>query len=470
MFASVHEECRTHVFAVGLERFQQPALGAVEYATDSVRAFAENWIRLGLDAGDCVTLIDEEATKTTVESRLRRWSKTVGTGDMVVFVYSGRGAELNGRTLLFAHDTQPDDLEFSALNLDDVLQSIDRCQPGKTVLFLDLANGLRLEPKPDHVIFASCAPSEVSRASGMMKQRLWLHALNQALAGKVKGLIGEIYADQLQNYLQQEVQRLLRTTWDGAESQTPVSLGVLKGFLIAELKLNESQGLQPMLQDSRLLGERHGRVKTLSGFQKQRGHHEPDRHSQAAVKFIQKIGEGEVEQHATLIYERLKAAFGYRHSDLHKTTGEAAASIRTRDFDVDVWLEQDEHERAHYRMVTEVGALRNPEAIVSDAFDEAFQGVCDTLLIELARPFPVAEKIEELEANPDFADCLEYDGEASFVLRLKRPPLRLEVSSDRILIRLAGAGGLAQLIRYSWEALQTLDRATPLLSTDTGNG
>lgn len=468
MSAPVNEGSRTHVIAVGLERFQQADLGSVEYAADSVRAFAEAWHGLGVDPEDSVLLLDDEATKTTVESRLRRLPKTVGKGDTVVFLYAGRGIECDGRTLLLLSDSQPDDLEFSALGIRELLNSLERCRAGKMILFLDLSEGMELE-EADKLIFVSASPGEVSRASGMLKRRLWLHAISRALTGKVKGFDGEIRADALQAHLVDEVSRLLRSTWDGKEQQTPLALGNLDDVVIAELQPDECKGLEPMLRDSRLLGERGDRVRTLSGFQKQRGHREPDRHSQAAVKFIQKIGANELEQHAARIHQRLKEAFNYGRSDVELATSEEAISIRTPDFDIDVWLEQATEECTSYRMLTEIGTFRNSETILSDAFDQAFEGICDTLLFELSRPFPVAEKIDEIESNPELAKGLDYDGNDAFTLRLSRPPLRLEVSADRILIRLAGVGGLVQLMRYAWEALQTLEGSTSLLTAGADN-
>lgn len=468
---------RTHVFAVGLGRFQKVDLPPVDHVDESVRAVVEAWHSTGLDEEDVALLLNEEATKTAVESRLRRWSAAIGEGDTAVLLYAGRGFDGEGGVHLLAYDSQPDDLEFTSLALAEVLRSLERGRARKLILFLDPEEGLDVRQLDmfgrdrDRVAYVSCSPGEFSRASAVLKQRLWLHALGCALNGEGKNLgTKELRGDLLQEHLRAEVSRLLRSRRDGNERQTPLAFGRLTDLIVTELKADESLELEPLLHDSRLLGERFGRVRSLGGFQKKRGHREPDRHSEAAANFIRKIGVEEIGAHAADICGRLRDAFAYRRADLLRAEGDGAVTIKTPDFDVDVWLEQDPDESVSYRLVTEIMAFRDPRVAADESFDRAFTGICDTLVIEFACPFPVAEKIDQLETDPELGELLEYDGGDSFVLRLSRPPMRVVVSAERMEMRLAGGGGLGELLRNAMAAMQTLNRSIGLLPDVAAKG
>ena len=66
---------RIHLFCVGLENHQMPTLASVPYAEKNARQFTAAWQALGVAATDCVTLLNEQATRTAIESSFRKFLK-----------------------------------------------------------------------------------------------------------------------------------------------------------------------------------------------------------------------------------------------------------------------------------------------------------------------------------------------------------------------------------------------------------
>src|SRR5438128_1797947 len=88
-------------------------------------------------APDAVTVLTgSQATRTAVESRLRKLAKAPPADLLLVFV-AAAGFEEDGEGYLASHDTQSDDLAETSLPLRTLLDALKAVNAGRLVVFLD---------------------------------------------------------------------------------------------------------------------------------------------------------------------------------------------------------------------------------------------------------------------------------------------------------------------------------------------
>ena len=152
--------------------------------------------------------------------------------------------------------------------------------------------------------------------------------------------------------------------------------------------------------------------------------------------------------------------FGYKHADLDYSYSDGAATIKTPDFDVNTWIEQDSEDAGSYRFVTEVGTFRKPTVVSEEKFLQLFTGYCDAMIVKFAVTFPVQETIDKIEKIPQWAECLDYDADATWLtLELENPKVRIRVTEDTMEFSLIGHGNLKQLFTDSNSAISALGRS-----------
>jgi len=65
-----------------------------------------------------------------------------------------------------------------------------------------------------------------------------------------------------------------------------------------------------MFKDSKLVGEKSGRVRELAGYQKPKT--PLSKHDEWEQKFVERSGADEVAQLATSLHDRIRRGFGYK--------------------------------------------------------------------------------------------------------------------------------------------------------------
>jgi uncharacterized caspase-like protein len=480
---------RIHLFCVGLENHQMPTLTSAPYAGNNARQFTTAWQALGVAATDCVTLLDEQATRTAIESAFRKFLKGVTRNDTVVFFFSGHGADFEDRSFLTAHDTQPDDIQLTSIPLASILSQIDASDCERALLFIDASDkglpisddtqppmsgfsGEELKPfcgeAPHRVAFSACQPGESSWANPALKLGIWSHALIQALTANAMEALDKdhrLTCALLGKYLGDEVPRLLRITRTGAETQTPCSFGsATRSFAVADLaqilaeRSTETNALGSALKDASLRGETLGPVRRLSGFKK--GHHVPDRHASAAEAFVRRAGHDEVRTQMDAIHDRVRRTFGYRRKDVSYVCEDGAATLKSPDFDVNLSIAQDLEDATGYVLRTEVGAIRRPAVVTEDGFSEVFSDYCDTLVIEFSRSLNVENRIDQIEAIPALNEVLEYEADcSSFTLTFRTPGIRIHTGADRMTLSLSESSNIKTLLSVAESALAGLNNS-----------
>ena len=228
----------------------------------------------------------------------------------------------------------------------------------------------------------------------------------------------------------------------------------------------DNQSSNPF-QQARLRGFDQGRIRRLRGFLKG-VHREPDRHSHAADAFTRKAGTPDLEERAEQLYRDIRTAFGLKRKDLSFSCEGGTGVIKTPDFTVTLWIDQDPDDPRSYRIGVEVDAITSREVITRDCFVETFRHVCDSVLIEFTQTVDIEETIDRIEDSEKLAPLLDYAADASW-LTLKTPETSIEMKllSHQVSFSTPGGGDLRVLIDGTSDLLEDLNQAGTNLFLDS---
>lgn len=209
-------------------------------------------------------------------------------------------------------------------------------------------------------------------------------------------------------------------------------------------------------RDARLRGTEDGRIRRLRGFLKG-SHHEPDRHSPAAEAFVRKAGEADLEERAEALFRAIRTSFQFKRKDLAYTCEGGTAVIRTPNFTVTLWIEQDPEEARSYQIGIEVGALTSRSTVLGPEFIEVFRHHCDTVLIDFARTIDLEQTIDRLEESDRLAPLLDYAADASWLtLKVPEPAIELKILSHQASFSIPAGGDLRTLIEGTAALIEDL--------------
>jgi len=484
---------KTHLIALAIESYPTSELAAVPFAENDARAFTQAWLELGVAAADCVLLVNQQATLTAIRSRLRRFLTSVPSSDRIVLFYAGLGVSVGNVGYLTTYDTLADDFANTSLPLaellaavresatSDVLLFIDACKPGvpaggEEITGEALFAGKRNSHKG--YVFTPCAVNEHSHVSPALKHGIWTYCVTQALRGLAPAALTPehwLTVSSLQNYLREEVPRLLRETRAGTVSQTPqVINSSLDDVMLAdvgELLRNRQPAADNSLsfvQDATLAGEIRGPVRELRGYQKPKT--PLTTHNSWEQAFVEKAGADEVNRQATELFEQIRNSFGYKRKELSFACEGSQASIKTRDFDVNLALTQDRDAADCYVLRTEVAAFRRPAVVADESFLQIFSRYCDRVIVELKVRLDIQTKIDEIEELESDSLTLAYDpAGTTFTLQIRETGIVIEATADRMIFSLLGKRDLGLLIGHTHRAVAQLARDSIALGIP-GNG
>jgi hypothetical protein len=403
----------------------------------------------GVSSNDLTILTGARATKTAIESRLRKAAAQLAPTDSLLIFWTGPVVGEAGQNTLPVADSQPDDLVPTSVALADLLDALGRPSSGPGCLFLDpLEPGLAeeelnefAEAAENAVCFTACSAGEVSEGD------VWMGLVAEALAGRAADLTaapGTITAGSLQADLEQELSRALRGLLAEPAPQTPRRFGSPgDGAVIWELAPASAAPPKPPVDLDRLRrtvlrSETSQKVKTLSGFQKT--HRVPEMANAWADRFVGKIAQADIRADIDDIYDALRQHMGFKRKDLEASAErDGTGFIRTPAFDytVTVRVDPDDPESVIWRR--EVGQIRDPRRVRSEAFRAVFGDTFDRLVFEFAEPLDVVAFVDRIEdAEPpgvsvrvasDGSNCdVMLDGFKGAV-RIDANVLRIEGSS-----------------------------------------
>ena len=416
-------------FVIAIDKYLDPALGTVPYAEAGAKAISDALAAAGYPKANQFVLLGQNATKSVIESRLRKLKKAVRKGDEVLAYFNGAGFTRNrdGLCVLGCWDTQPDDLAETTLPVAEFVAALGGTKAGQVVALFDVGRlawtpdaGAEWEPSLDPsgvddafrdsskaVGLIAANVGQGSYAPAALKMSLWTHLIVDALSGRsAKALdqAGRVTAVTLQHHIEDELPRLLRKHFDAGASQDPLLVGEQNaGAVIADLShlLGGGDGLldPDRLRRVAFRSESLGRVKDLTHWRKT--FDLPDNARPSAKKFVARIATADVKTDLDEVYEAARERLGYKRKDLDAATGpDGFGVLRTPDFEYTVTAALDAADPSRVAWRREIGGFADPGFVRGPEFDAVFGKLFDQLVFEFAAPVDVEALVDRLEDRP----------------------------------------------------------------------
>lgn len=446
---------------IAIEGYSDADIADVRFAQNDAEQFASALRELDFDAADQTVLINSQATKTTIESKVRQVTADLKNDDTLFFFYAGHGFSKDKANYITCFDTQPLDLAPTSIELQWVLEQIRSSRCKQSAIFLDVC-GRGVLPEPDasgvdnglvagdlddffvaneHCVgFAACQPGEESRPSGQVKHSAWTFNIIEAFRGNAKSALEAetmLTANSLQKFLSTSVQQTLKEAYADQKDQTPWMIGSsAKEFLLADLTdlfNRRSDGLSTndrQVMNASLLRRRAGQIRNLSGFKK--SHKVPDDVTDRAIAFVASISGAEVQEDLEEKFASLKKAFKFKRKELSiANEDDGTGTIVTPYFNYSISISLDPEDSSGVVWEWAVDAIKEPDKIFSDEFSDVFGREFDT--VEFSMPIDVEEFIDQVEELD--ADDIEiaYDMDAtSCSLTVEGVDGKIEVTSETL--------------------------------------
>ncbi|MFI8619317.1 caspase domain-containing protein, partial [Acidovorax sp. NPDC077693] len=405
--------------------------------------------------------LSAEATKTRIESEVRRVCKTVTEGDTLYFFYAGHGFSKNDKNYITCHDTVRKDLAPTSIELQGLLKEFAKSKCRNIILFLDSCHsGLEIDDSmrsilsdlsdddfrdfcrtaEHHQAFSACKPDEQSRSAPYLKHGIWTYYVLEALNGRDKSALERgkfLTASSLQAYLSNSVPKspYLPT----GDLQTPMAWGnKTREFIIADfteifaeqdaaarIGLGKFKGIS-------MQGRVIGLIKKLSGFKS--SNKVPAAVNATTRGFVRSVASDEIDQRVQELADALRASFGYKRKELRV---DPDGTIETPDFVVAVDINIDPDDTAKYIISTSVWDIKNPAIIASAEFAAVFDSAFDRMCFSVSGKIDVKAVIDKVEDEDDSRGLeINYPSSAKFCT-ITAPGLtpQIEVHADQVIVQ-----------------------------------
>ncbi len=470
---------------VAVEKYADTSISQVLHAEADAREFAAALEQHGFDPADGEILINEQATKTTLESVFRTTLKGLTTEDVLYLYYAGHGySKVGGDNYVTCFDTRCADPEHTSISLKWLFQQLKESKCRRIVMFFDPCNrGLLGSEEGRHIYgdiddvelqeffesaehwmcFAARRTDEQSHSSSALKHGIWAYHVIQAFDGQnPTALAGNrLTASSLQDYLKSVVPATLRKS-NPAAIQTPRSYGAASSdFQLADLEnifanRRAAKHKAGQVKDSILLAESTANVKSLSGFKSDKRHFAPDRHSGYAQSFISEIAHDDIKEDVEKVRAALKGQFGFTRLQLTVENHEGAATITTPHFNYNVSVEQHPDDPGKVIWRRSVDAIIDPDQVLSDGFEAVFGDVFDTFELSLRHDVDIEQLIDFIESLGSDEIKVDY-GEDKHVtacdVRIKGHNAQIQVAQNTFAVRHPRSHSPKQLVE-SFFAIQ----------------
>ncbi|MGK7886095.1 MAG: SUMF1/EgtB/PvdO family nonheme iron enzyme [Crocosphaera sp.] len=139
----------------------------------------------------------------------------LGTGDNLWFFFAGHGKRYQEKDYLMLPDSDPRNVEMTALSVTWITERLRRCGADNVVLFLDACRsqgsrgeGIGLEEPKGVITFYGCNPQQESYEIEELQQGAFTYALLEAL--RIKGTNNCATVERLYNHLRYRVPQLVQ--------------------------------------------------------------------------------------------------------------------------------------------------------------------------------------------------------------------------------------------------------------------
>jgi hypothetical protein len=147
-----------------------------------------------------------------------------------------------------------------------------------------------------------------------------------------------------------------------------------------------------------LVGRSAGLVKNLAGFRKQH-HTVPDAVNAATTAFLGKLCATELAEEAEGFFQRSKAAFAYRRTDLALEVASPTAVLTAKDFTLELGYALEKTNAAGYEVTRTLHSLREGGLVARPEFNELFAAMFTGMVFGLAKGVKVEAVIDAVEGR-----------------------------------------------------------------------
>jgi hypothetical protein len=353
-------------------------------------------------------LVGSAATRSAIESRLRRLTTSLPPADAAVwFIFAGPAFHEHGRGFLACADTLADDRAATAVAVADVVRLLGTT-PATVRVLLD-APGLSddeledLFPQDGSAV-ALTAGSGDQPSHAAAGRRLWLQLVGDALAGHTPAPVedGRLTAGSLHSWTSQELPRAIRKAIAAPEKQTPRLFGPPNLVLAAITPVDRKPAAKLSLKQLRRIvfrGESRGKLKDLAGYQK--SFKPPEAATPSAQKWTYRMAAENLRSEIEDTFNALREILGYKRKDLESSIGgDGFGSIRTPGFDYSVSVSLDPDDPSLVIWRREVSHVADLDTLRSDGFRRVFARKLDTLQFEFDRPIDIEGLVDRIEEDP----------------------------------------------------------------------
>ncbi|MDR3616747.1 MAG: caspase family protein [Candidatus Obscuribacterales bacterium] len=393
-------QVKKQALVIGVEVYQG-TIAKVAQAENDVKAITAALDQLCIPV---TTLLNSQATKSKIESKIRTILSSLGPGDNFYVFYAGHGFADSGNNYLTAWDLDSSDLVGTSVQLKylyDQIQDngcngvifIDACHSGMRLASAARELDKRFSEQELQTMFAqakhcaafsACQDSELSWSSSKLGHGIWTYHLIQALTGNAPRAYDSgryLTSESLQQYLSTEVpktarveQNAIQTPWyAGAQSST---------FLIADVQsllAAKAAYTSPDINDIEFVNNETESVKRLSGFAK-RVHREPTKHSREAREFIQRCAVDDIDSDVESIRQRVGKSALFKWAEIKIDESDPGCLI-TPSFHYSYTIEQDEDDPASVECSRRLTQLTDFSLLTNPKFNQAFQSTFDGVRI-----------------------------------------------------------------------------------------
>ena len=416
---------------IAVENYNNTKISQVTYAQADAEELVKAWQALGYDPGDFVILLNGTATKTTIETHLKRISAKASKHDRIVIFFAGHGCAVGGKNMIVPVDADLGMLEDTCVSINTILGYLKKAECERNLLFLDCCHSgfepgehirrmttdftvedlvAKLKDEVYCVGFASCKSSQESISNGVIRHGVWSHFLIEALSGNADEETYEgniLTSENLQSYLRREVPVFIKSKKMGPHEQTPMAFGSWSDRFVIEDLTSIFQARDAARRATSfnmtsivIFDTDEGDIKDLPGYNK-RFHHVPDKVGKAQNDFVHaKVG-NLVKDEIDEMSEKIKDAMGYTRKQIKITgsDGDYEGAIETPDFTYTVEVSQSQDDPAEYVIKRSLLDVTNPDIINDKDFNEVFDGYFRELSFTFNKPINIDKLIDRIEAK-----------------------------------------------------------------------
>ena len=216
----------------------------------------------------------------------------------------------------------------------------------------------------------------------------------------------------------------------------------------------------------RLGGSGGGLFKSLRGYDKSR-HTIPDAVNSATTGFLHKLCATELAEEGEALFQRARAALGYKRAGLTLDLAPGLATLTTKDFCWELAYALEPAEPSRFAVTRSLHSLRSGDLVRLEAFNTLFAAQFDAVIFELARGVrveAVIDAIEALDPEPTDADApdlrVDYPSDCSrCTITVPGVAARVECDGASLSLRLPRAGSPEQCL-LEFDAVRDAFRLT----------